>query len=57
MYDGFPWLNMQVSGKAEFVPVPDWYLGVEYVEAEEGYDYSEDLFVPGFFEITASKVM
>ena len=56
MYDGFPWLNMQVSGKAEFVPVPDWYLGVEYVEEQKrGYDYSEDLFVPGFFEITASK--
>ena len=56
MYEGFPWLNMQVSGKAEFVPVPDWYLGVEYVEEQKrGYDYSEDLFVPGFFEITASK--
>ena len=56
MYDGFPWLNMQVSGKAEFVPVPDWYLGVEYVEEQKrGYDYSEDLFVPGFFEITAAK--
>lgn len=56
MYEGFPWLNMQVSGKAEFIPVPDWYLGVEYVEEQKrGYDYSEDLFVPGFFEITASK--
>ncbi len=56
MYDGFPYLHMQLSCKAEFVPVPDWYLGVEYVEEQKrGYDYSEDLFVPGFFEMTASK--
>jgi predicted glycogen debranching enzyme len=56
MYDGFPSLHMQLSCKAEFVPVPDWYLGVEYAEEQKrGYDYSEDLFVPGFFEITASK--
>ncbi len=27
MYDGFPSLNMQFSTKAEFIPVPDWYLG------------------------------
>ena len=56
MYDGFPWLNMQISCKAEFVPVPDWYLGVEYTEEQKrGYDFSEDLFTPGFFEITAGK--
>jgi predicted glycogen debranching enzyme len=56
MYDGFPWLNLQMSCKAEFVPVPDWYNGVEYSEEQKrGYDYSEDLFVPGFFEVTARK--
>ncbi len=56
MYDGFPWLNMQLSAKAEFVPVPDWYQGIEYIEEQKrGYDYSEDLFVPGFFEVTAGK--
>ena len=56
MYDGFPWLNMQLSCKSEFVPVPDWHLGVEYVEEQKrGYDFSEDLFVPGFFEFTAAK--
>jgi len=56
MYDGFPWLNMQVSSKSEFVPVPDWYQGVEYTEEQKrGYDYSEDLFVPGFFEVMAGK--
>ncbi len=56
MYEEFPWLNMQLSCKSEFVPVPDWYLGVEYVEEQKrGYDFSEDLFVPGFFEFTAGK--
>ena len=56
MYDGFPFLYMQLSGKAEFVPVPDWYTGVEYTEEQKrGYDFSEDLFTPGFFELTANK--
>lgn len=56
MYEGFPYLHMQLSARAEFVPVPDWYLGIEYTEEQKrGYDYSEDLFVPGFFEISASK--
>jgi predicted glycogen debranching enzyme len=56
LYDGFPWLYMQVSCKAEFVSVPDWYLDVEYIEEQKrGYDFSEDLFVPGFFELAANK--
>jgi predicted glycogen debranching enzyme len=56
MYNGFPYLHMQFSAKAEFIPVPDWYLGVEYLEEQKrGYDYSEDLFTPGFFELEAKK--
>ncbi len=56
LYDGFPYLHMQFSAKAEFVHVPDWYLGVEYIEEQKrGYDYSEDLFTPGFFELEAKK--
>jgi len=56
MYDGFPSLMMQFSTKAEFIHVPDWYLGVEYPEEQKrGYDYSEDLFTPGFFELKAKK--
>ncbi|MCX6334057.1 MAG: glycogen debranching enzyme N-terminal domain-containing protein [Bacteroidia bacterium] len=56
LYDGFPSLHMQFSTKAEFVHVPDWYLGVEYLEEQKrGYDYSEDLFTPGFFELDAKK--
>ncbi len=56
MYDGFPYLHMQFSTKAEFVHVPDWYLGIEYLEEQKrGYDYTEDLFTPGFFELEAKK--
>jgi predicted glycogen debranching enzyme len=54
LYEGFPSLNMQFSTKSEFVHVPDWYLGVEYPEEQKrGYEFSEDLFSPGFFEIDA----
>ena len=54
LYEGFPSLNMQFSTKAEFIHVPDWYRGVEYPEEQKrGYDYSEDLFTPGFFELEA----
>jgi predicted glycogen debranching enzyme len=56
LYEGFPFLNMQFSTKAEFVHVPDWYLGVEYPEEQKrGYDYAEDLFTPGFFEVDAKE--
>ncbi|MBW6501027.1 MAG: amylo-alpha-1,6-glucosidase [Bacteroidales bacterium] len=56
LYDDFPYLNMQFSAKVEFIHVPDWYLGVEYTEEQQrGYDYSEDLFTPGFFEIEAKE--
>jgi predicted glycogen debranching enzyme len=56
LYEGFPSLHMQFSSKVEFIPVPDWYRGVEYIEEQKrGYDYSEDLFTPGFFELEAKK--
>ena len=56
LYEGFPWLNLQFSSNAEFVHVPDWYYGIEYPEEQKrGYDYSEDLFTPGFFEVEAKK--
>jgi len=56
MYEGFPFLHMQFSTKAEFIHVPDWYRGVEYIEEQKrGYDFSEDLFTPGFFELDAKE--
>lgn len=56
MYDGFPNLNMQLSVKGEFISSPDWYYNIEYKEERRrAYDSSEDLFVPGFFEVPIKK--
>ena len=52
LYEGYPNLVMQLSKNADFVPVPDWYYNIEYIkELNRGYDYLEDLFVPGYFEV------
>jgi predicted glycogen debranching enzyme len=56
LYDGYPFLHMQFSKNAEFVSMPDWYYNIEYLEEQRrGYDFKEDLFVPGFFELTAKE--
>ncbi len=56
LYEGYPDLFMQFSKEAEFVPVPDWYYNIEYLkELARGYDYLEDLFVPGYFELPVKK--
>jgi predicted glycogen debranching enzyme len=56
LYEGYPFLSMQFSCKVEFIPAPDWYYGIEYnKELRRGYDYKEDLFVPGYFEMGAKK--
>jgi predicted glycogen debranching enzyme len=56
LYPGFPSLYMQFSKDLEFVQVPDWYYNVEYLkELERGYDFKEDLFVPGYFEVDIKK--
>jgi len=56
LYDGYPGLYMQCSKKVEFVPVPDWYYNVEYMEEQKrGYEFKEDLYVPGYFEMPIKK--
>lgn len=56
LYAGFPSLYMQFSKEVEFIQVPDWYYNIEYLqELERGYDYKEDLFVPGYFEMDIKK--
>ncbi|HAM99408.1 MAG TPA: amylo-alpha-1,6-glucosidase [Marinilabiliales bacterium] len=56
MYQGYPDLFMQFSKKVEFVSAPDWYFNIEYIkEQKRGYDYKEDLFVPGYFEVPIKK--
>ena len=56
MYEGYPDLYMQFSKKNEFIFHPDWYRGVEYPkEQERGYASTEDLYVPGYFEMSIKK--
>lgn len=56
LYDGYPFLHLQFSKKVDFISTPDWYYNIEYLEEQRrGYDFKEDLFVPGFFELTAKK--
>ncbi len=56
MYKGYPNLYMQFSKKNEFVFQPDWYRGLAYArERERGYMQTEDLYVPGYFEMPIKK--
>lgn len=56
LYDGFPTLYMQFSHKPTWVQNPNWYNGIEYVkDLERGIPYTEDLWVPGYFEIPIKK--
>ena len=56
MYPGYPELYMQFSKNVVFHFDPDWYRGIEYPkEQERGYDFNEDLYVPGYFEMSIKK--
>jgi predicted glycogen debranching enzyme len=56
MYKGYSKVFMQFSKQVEYTHVPDWYYNVEYLrEAERGYESTEDLFVPGVFEVKMKK--
>ena len=56
LYDGYPFLHMQFSKAAEFIAVPHWHNHIEYSkEKERGFEYQEDLYVPGYFEIPIEK--
>jgi predicted glycogen debranching enzyme len=56
MYAGFPSLYMQFTKETEFIQVPDWYYNIEYTEEQDrGYDFQEDLYVPGYFEMSLKK--
>lgn len=56
MYPGYPELYMQLNKENEFHFQPDWYRGIEYPkEQERGYDFNEDLYVPGYFEVEITK--
>lgn len=56
MYEGYPELFMQVNHKPKFVFDPHWYKGIEYIkDLERGIPYTEDLYVPGYFEVDMKK--
>jgi len=56
LYPGFPYLNLQLNKKNEFIASPDWFYNIEYKEElKRGYDGHEDLFVPGYFEVSIKK--
>lgn len=56
LYDKYPCLHMQFSKKNTYTHQPDWYKNIEYYkEQERGYEYKEDLLVPGYFEMPIKK--
>ena len=56
LYENYPCLHMQFSKKVAYVHNPNWNKNIEYFkEQERGYDYKEDLFVPGYFETPIKK--
>lgn len=56
LYHGYSKLYMQFSKDPVYVHVPEWNYNIEYIrEQERGYDYTEDLLEPGFFELPIAK--
>jgi predicted glycogen debranching enzyme len=56
MYYGYPELFMQFDKQPEFVYHPDWYKNIEYLQdMQNGDTYTEDLYVPGYFELSIEK--
>ncbi len=56
LYPQYPCMHMQFSKKNEYHHEPHWNKNIEYYkEQERGYDYKEDLIVPGYFEMPIKK--
>ncbi len=56
LYEPYTPLFMQFSKEVNYVHDPKWYYGIEYSkEMTRGYDFKEDLYVPGYFEIAIKK--
>jgi len=56
LYEKYPSLHMQFSKKATYNHQPYWYKNIEYYkEQERGYEFKEDLLVPGYFELPIKK--
>ena len=56
LYDGFPSVNIQINRKNDYFHNPDWYYNIEYLEEKRrGFQYEEDLYTPGYFELPIKK--
>ena len=56
LYPGYPTLFMQYNRDPKWVYDPHWYKDFEYVkDLERGVPYTEDLWVPGYFEVPIRK--
>ncbi len=56
LYNGYSPIHIQLSQRSDYVHVPHWYYDLEYLEElERGYEYLEDLLVPGYFEVPIKK--
>lgn len=56
LYEGYPELFMQFNKPVEWKSEGHWYDGmVYYKDRDRGIPYSEDLWVPGYFELPIKK--
>ena len=56
LYPGYPRLYMQFNKQVSFTYQPNWNKGIEYIKDQErGFEYKEDLYVPGYFELPIKK--
>ncbi|MCX5837764.1 MAG: glycogen debranching enzyme N-terminal domain-containing protein [Deltaproteobacteria bacterium] len=55
-YEGMPPLYIQTSRASRFTPLPVWYNRFQYTEERErGFDWEEDLFLPGILEVPVER--
>lgn len=56
LYKGYTPIYMQFSEPVKYVHNPHWNMDIEYTkELERGYEGTEDLLVPGYFEFPIKK--
>jgi predicted glycogen debranching enzyme len=56
MYQGYTPLYIQSNLAMEYIHSPNWYFNIEYLEEQKrGFDFQEDLMVPGYFEFELKK--
>ncbi len=52
LYDGYSRVFLQFSKKPVYSHAPTWYYDIDYIrERKRGYESTEDLYVPGSFDV------